>query len=124
MSATMKKFEDALADLKAIKGVKASAIITRDGLLIIGNTPPKIHAEAFAAMTATMASAAEVSMSELGQGTPKHVIAESDNAKIIAMGAGLKMLLVVIADPAIKLDSMVGKMKDAADTIKKAASVI
>lgn len=40
------------------------------------------------------------------------------------MGADLKMLLVVIADSTIKLDSLVGKMTDAADKIKKAASVI
>jgi len=53
----------------------------------------------------------------------KHAIIESDNAKIIAMGAGLKML-VIIADPVIKLDSTVSKMTDAADKIKKAAGVI
>jgi len=123
MSATMKILEDALADLKAMKDVRASAIVTRDGLLIIGDIPPEIHIESFAAMTATMSSAAEVSMLELEQGSPNHVIAESDNAKIITMGAGLKMLLVVIAKPTIKLGLIIDKMKEAADKIKKAASV-
>ncbi|MDI6888398.1 MAG: roadblock/LC7 domain-containing protein [Methanocellales archaeon] len=123
MSATMETFEDALADLKAMKGIRASAIITRDGLLVTGNVPPEMHVESFAAMAATMSSAAEVSMSELGQGIPKHVIAKSDDARIITMGAGLKTLLVVIADPATKLDPIIGKMKEAADKIKKAASV-
>ncbi len=124
MSATMKTFKDALADLKAMKGIRASAIITRDGLFIIGDVPSEMHAESFAAMTATMSSAAEVSMSEMGQGIPKHVIAESDNAKIVATGAGVKMLLVVIADPTVKLDPILSKMKEAADKIKKTASGI
>lgn len=112
-------FEDALANLKDVDDISASAVITRSGLLVTGEIPPEIHAELLAAMSATMLSAAEIAISELGQGMANQVIAESNDVKIITICAGPKMFLVVMANPAVKLDSILGEMGKAADKIKK-----
>ncbi|MDI6859912.1 MAG: roadblock/LC7 domain-containing protein [Methanocellales archaeon] len=119
MSGTIKMFEDALANLKDVNDIRASAVITRSGSLVTEDIPPEIHAESLTAMSATMLSAAEIAISELDQGIANQVIAESNNVKIITMGAGPKMLLVVMANPAVKLDSILDEMRKAADKIKK-----
>ena len=107
-----------LLNLKQVGGINASSIVSRDGLLIVSNMKNESHAETFAAMSATMLGAAESATIELGKGIPERVIVESDHGKLIAMGAGPKALLVILAKPdaglgliLVELEKSVGKIK-------------
>ncbi len=91
--------EKIINDLLCLGGIEASVVASRDGLLIYSNVPMKEHAEAFAAMSATMLGAAETATTELGKGIPERIIVESMNGKIIAMGAGPKALLILMTEP-------------------------
>ncbi len=96
---TSEMLEKLLNDLKNTGGIEASAIASRDGLIICANVPQKKHAETFCAMSATMLGAAETATSELGKGIPDRLIVESKHGKIIVTGAGPKALLIVMTKP-------------------------
>ena len=108
-----------LTELNRSAGVNASAVVSRDGLLMSSVMPEDIDAEAFAAMTATMLGAAETAFSELKKGVAERVIVEGTHAKIIAMGAGPKALIVVLTDPDAPLGLALLKISDASRKIAK-----
>jgi len=111
--------EEVLSDLKRVGGVNASAVVTRDGLLIASDVMIGMDAETFAAMTATMTGAAETAMNEVKAGSPDRVIVEGESAKIISVGAGPKALLVVLTAPEAPLGLALLKIGDATRKISK-----
>jgi len=111
--------EEVLSDLKRVGGVNASAVVTRDGLLIASDVMIGMDAETFAAMTATMTGAAETAMSEVKAGSPDRVIVEGESSKIISIGAGPKALLVVLTAPDAPLGLALLKIGDATRKISK-----
>ena len=120
MAAPIKSLiEDVLSELRKIGGVKASAAVTRDGLLIASDVMGEVDAETFAAMTATMTGAAETAMSEVKAGNIHRVIVEGELAKIIAIGAGPKALLVVLTEPEASLGLILLKIGDASRKIAR-----
>ncbi len=116
---TKQMLEKVLNDLKKAGDIDGSAIITRDGLLIASDVDSSIHAETFAAMSATMLGAAETATSELKKGAPDRVIVESKDGKIIAGGAGEKALLVVMTSTEAGLGLILVEMNKAAEKIEK-----
>ncbi|MCZ7355623.1 MAG: roadblock/LC7 domain-containing protein [Candidatus Methanoperedens sp.] len=116
---TTESLEKVLNNLRSIGGVEASAIASRDGLLIHSTLPRKYHADTFAAMSATMLGAAETATTELGKGIPDRIIVESKYGKIIVTGAGSKAILIVMAEPdaglgliLVEVAKLSGKIKE------------
>jgi hypothetical protein len=114
--------EKVLSDLGRAGDIDASAIVSRDGLLMASDIPREIHAETFAAMTATMLGAAETAIAELKRGIPDRVIVESKEAKVIAAGAGPKALLVVMTSPEAGLGLILVEMAKAGRKVKEILS--
>ena len=104
-SETSKKEEltKILQNLRKIGQVVGSSIISTDGLLIASDLGGGIEADTFAAMSAAMLGAAETAASELKQGSIRQVIVEAEEGKIIAISAGEKAILVILAKPELKL---------------------
>jgi len=111
--------EEALKNLKSTGGIEATAVISRDGLVMKAKMPSKQKPETLAAMSATMLGAAETATIELGKGIPHRVIAETENGKLIAMGAGPKAVLVIITDSDIGLGLILIEAEKAASKIKE-----
>jgi predicted regulator of Ras-like GTPase activity (Roadblock/LC7/MglB family) len=109
--------EDALRELKNIGGIEASAVVTRDGLLVASDISSSVDAETFAAMSASMGGAAETAMSEVKGGDPTRVIVEGGRLKMVSVGAGPAALLVVLADNVVPLGLVLLKMGDTARKI-------
>jgi hypothetical protein len=116
---TTEMLEKILCDINNIGGVEASAIASRDGLLIYSTIPKKQHAETFAAMSATMIGAAETATTELGKGIPDRIIVESKHGRIIGTGAGSKALLLVMTRPDAGLGLVLIEMTKASEQIKQ-----
>ncbi|NJD76890.1 MAG: hypothetical protein FIB08_07330 [Candidatus Methanoperedens sp.] len=117
---TVEVLEKIMSDLKHTGGIEASAIASRDGLLIYSNVPQKQNTEIFCAMSATMLGAGETATAELGKGIPDRVIVESKHAKIIATGAGPKAILVVMTTPDAVLGLILVEVAKAAEKINQA----
>lgn len=119
MTTTKELLEKVLQDLKQLGGVEASAIVSRDGLVIAADIPPGIKPETFSAMSATALGAAETAMAELKQGVPDRVIIEASEGKIITVGAGPKALLVVMVAKDTGLGLVLAGIESGVEKIKK-----
>jgi len=77
-----------------------------------------VSLDTYAIMCATLLGAASTANSELRVGTPQSVLVESEDAKMVVVGAGRKALVVAVlpsrADPAVAKRELV----KLADTIK------
>ncbi len=116
---TNEMLEKVLRDINNIGGVDASAIASRDGLLICSTISKKGHAETFVAMCATMIGAAETATTELGKGIPDRIIVESKSGKIIGAGAGPKAVLLVMTKPDAGLGLVLLEMTRVSEKIKQ-----
>jgi len=112
------ELKPALRNLRQSCGAIASAVISRDGLVIAGDVPPEVSMETFAIMCATLLGAASTAHSELRIGTPLHIVVEAEDAKMVVVGAGRKALIVAVigrrGDPAAALK----KLDELAETIR------
>ena len=118
-SSTSEMLGKVLADLGKIGDVEASAVATRDGLLMNADMHNMGDPEMFVAMSATMLGAAETAATELDKGIPNRVIVEADDGKLICIGAGPKALLVVMTAPEAGLGLVLVEMVKATEKIKK-----
>lgn len=84
-----------LAEINSIDGIEASAVVSRNGLLVSANMPNGQDAETIAALTATMMGAAETALSELTKGNISQIIVESDMVKVVCVDMGKRALLVL-----------------------------
>jgi len=119
MTTIKEMMEKILNDLKNVGDIEASAIVSRDGLLMASNISSNVRAETFAAMSATMLGAAETALSELKKGVPERVIIESKEGKVIAAGAGPKALLIAMMRPEAGLGLALVEMGKAAEKVKQ-----
>lgn len=116
---TLEEMNQILCELNGLSGVNASAIVSRDGLLMASDIPEGLHGETFAAMSATMLGAAETVIGELEKGIPERVIVESNMGKMVATGAGPKALIVVLADTGIGLGLVLVEIEKASEKLKE-----
>jgi len=107
-----------LKEINETGGIEASAIASRDGLLICTTLSDQHQAEIFVAMAATMMGAAETASAELRKGIPEIIIVESKTGKIIGTGAGPKALLLVMTGSDANLGLVLFEMKKASEKIK------
>lgn len=119
MATLRESMEAALKELEQGGGVSASAIVSRDGLLMCAAMLENIRAETFAAMSATMLGAAETAASELRKGVPERVIVETKDSRLIVTGAGAKALLIALTSPGATLGPVLLGVNKAADKIKQ-----
>ena len=89
---------DAVAEIRATKGVVECAVISRDGTLIGKNLRDEVPAPAFAAISATMLASAEAATNLLSIPEPSHLVAYSRDVLLLVMGAGERMLVSATVD--------------------------
>jgi len=119
MSDILDLIDKLLADLKNVGGVMACAAASRDGLLIRSLMQKEQYVESLVAMSATILGAAETATTHVEMGIPIRVIVESDNGKLIVIGAGPKALLILLANKnsglgliLLELDKSAQKLKE------------
>jgi predicted regulator of Ras-like GTPase activity (Roadblock/LC7/MglB family) len=106
-----------LSDLINTGEIESSVIASRDGLLIASHMPHGDE-EVFAAMSATMLGAAETASTELERGVPDRLIVESNDGKLVAVGAGPKALVVALTPSDAGLGLVLVELDKAAEKIK------
>jgi predicted regulator of Ras-like GTPase activity (Roadblock/LC7/MglB family) len=108
-----------LADMRRAGGIRAIAIVSRDGILIVSDMPAEIHPETFAAMSAIMLGAAETAALEINTTPPDRIIVETDQGRLVVCGAGERMMLVALADIQAGLGHVIVEMSRAVTRIKE-----
>lgn len=112
-----------LEELRKAGDIEASAIVRRDGLMIASDLPARIESRTVAAMTAALVGTAETCSGELKRGIFEEIVVDSENGKIVALGAGklailvslmvkegnLGLVLLAMERAAKKIDSLIGE---------------
>ncbi|MGP8321546.1 MAG: roadblock/LC7 domain-containing protein [Methanosarcinaceae archaeon] len=108
-----------LSDLESADGIELSAIVSKHGLLMVSTEGGIFNSEAFAAVTATLYMSAESTTMRLNNEVPESIIVETGTKYVITVKAGLEALLVVLADNANSIGSILNNMKSASEKIAR-----
>jgi len=90
------RLEAAMDDLAHVTDIKAAAVVRRDGLVITHTLPDGVDPRIVAAMTAAIVGTSEMATIQLSQGRFERAIIESDEGKLLSLGAGEEALLVAL----------------------------
>jgi predicted regulator of Ras-like GTPase activity (Roadblock/LC7/MglB family) len=90
------RLEIAMDDLAHVTDIKAAAVVRRDGLVITHTLPDGVDPRIVAAMTAAIVGTSEMATVQLAQGRFERAIIESDEGKLLSVGAGEEALLVAL----------------------------
>ncbi|VVB92419.1 Roadblock/LC7 domain protein [uncultured archaeon] len=108
-----------LSDLEAVGGIEVSAIVSRQGLLMVSNdTGGGLNSEAFAALTATLYMSADSTTMRLSQQKPKSIIVETENKHLITFAAGPDALIVVLVGNDVPVGLVLNELKKSAEKVK------
>ena len=113
----MVDLQKTLRQLKIESGSIASAIISRDGLLIAADLPEGTTAETFTIMCATLMGAASTAHSELKIGQPRFIKVSSEKHDMILVGSGRKSIVVSVVPLGSKIDDLQRKMEQISDSV-------
>ena len=105
-STKQEQLQSVLKELDGSPGMEGSAVITRDGLVIVSDLDKNIHADTFAAMSATMLGSAEAAMQQKGQDIVTRVIAEAKDSRLVALPCFEDSLLVSFVQSNADMESI------------------
>jgi len=111
--------EKLLEHINSIKGVRASAIASPDGLIISSKCPQPIQDDVFAAMVAAMLKSAEGVAISLKQSSPERLTLETKQSKLIVKRTGPRALLSVLVDAKADLKKILLEVDTATEKVVK-----
>ncbi len=112
--------EKILNDLQSVGGIELSAIVSKQGLLMVSKeTATGLNSEAFAALTATLYMSAESTTMRLSNQKPKSIIVETENKHLITYAASPDALIVVLVGNEGYIGLILNELKKAAEKVKK-----
>ncbi|UCE72950.1 MAG: roadblock/LC7 domain-containing protein [Methanomassiliicoccales archaeon] len=93
------RLDEVLKRLMNVGQLKASAIVSTEGLLITSRTPPEMNERIIAALCSTVMASAETASSQMSIGKVSEISVRTDEGTIFLSPAGQKALLVGLAEP-------------------------
>jgi len=109
-----------IKDLKARIGGIATALVSRDGLVLYADVPAGVYTETFAIMCATILGAAATANTELNRAPPERIVIEGTDSKTIVVGSGKKALLVAVVDQSADSARVLAEVGKVAEILKSA----
>ncbi|HOI40067.1 MAG TPA: roadblock/LC7 domain-containing protein [Methanobacterium sp.] len=120
MSQTKKeKLDDALTSLMQVGQIKASGIVSKEGLLINSRTPPDVDARIFSALCSTIMGAAEAASGQMTTGSVSQISVKTEKGTIVLIPAGLKAILTVLTEPEAQLGLIFFEMESIAEQVNQ-----
>ena len=120
METIAKSLEKILEDLEAAGGIELSAIVSRQGLLMVSkDSSGSLNTEAFAALTATLYISAESTTMRLSQQKPKTIIVDTDDKHLITYAASSDALIVVLVRNEGYIGLVLNELKKAAEKVRQ-----
>ncbi|HEY5605309.1 MAG TPA: roadblock/LC7 domain-containing protein [Thermoplasmata archaeon] len=119
MSNLWERLEKILENLSNMSDIKAAAVVRRDGLVVTHTLPDGVDPKIVAAMTAAIVGTSEMATIQLAQGRFERAIIESDDGKLLSMGAGEEALLVALVYQDANLGLVLMAMEQTAKVIEE-----
>ena len=108
------RLDDILKRLMNVGGMKASAIVSTEGLLITSRTPPEMNERIIAALCSTVLASAETASSQMSIGKVNGINVKTEQGTIFLSPAGKKALLVGLAEPSAQAGLILMEMESRA----------
>ncbi len=112
--------DELLVGLRKEYGVTASAVISRDGLVVASDLPPEVSQETFSIMCAAIMGAGMTATTELGKSSPTYIVLTSEDVRIILYAAGRKSMLAVVVPPEADMDAVRKSARTVAEQVAEA----
>ncbi len=112
------RLEETIDDLSHVTDIKSAAVVRRDGLVVTHTLPDGVDPQIVAAMTAAIVGTSEMATVQLSQGRFVRAIIESDDGKLLSMGAGEEALLVALVYDDANLGLVLMAMERAAKEVE------
>lgn len=109
-----------IKELKQRIGGTATALVSRDGLVLYADVPAGVYTETFAIMCATILGAAATANTELNRSPPERIVIEGHDSKTIIVGSGKKALLVAVVDQSADTQKVLAEATKVAELLKTA----
>lgn len=119
MNAT--ELQRALRNLRTEFGSMASAVVSRDGILMASDIPEGVIAETFTIMCATMMGAASTAHSELRIGQPKTMRVTSEKHEMVLVSAGRKAIIICVVPAGAKVDQLQARLREIVEGVQESA---
>ena len=119
MSDVWERLETTLDELSHLSDIRAAAVVRRDGLVITHTLPDGVDPRIVAAMTAAIVGTSEMATVQLAQGHFERAIIESDEGKLLSLGAGDEALLVALVYKDANLGLVLMGMEKAARLVDR-----
>ncbi len=120
METIARSLKKILDNLEAVGGIELSAIVSRQGLLMVSKEAEGgLNSEAFAALTATLYMSAESTTRRLSEQIPRSIIVETEDKHLIICAAGQHALIVVLVGREGYIGLILNELKKAAEKVKK-----
>lgn len=116
------KLDDVLSAFMQVGQIKASGIVSKEGLLINSRTPPDVDARIFSALCSTIMGAAEAASGQMNTGSVGEISVRTEKGTIILKPAGDKAIFTALTEPEAQLGLILYEMESRAsqvDTILK-----
>ncbi len=112
------RLEETIDELSHVTDIKSAAVVRRDGLVVTHTLPEGVDPKIVAAMTAAIVGTSEMATVQLGQGRFVRAIVESDQGKLLSLGAGDEALLVALVYDDANLGLVLMAMQRAAKQVE------
>jgi len=112
------RLEETIEELSHVTDIKSAAVVRRDGLVVTHTLPEGVDPKIVAAMTAAIVGTSEMATIQLAQGRFIRAIIESDDGKLLSVGAGDEALLVALVYDDANLGLVLMAMERAAKQVE------
>ncbi len=112
--------EELLVGLREDCGSIASAVVSRDGLVVAADLPQDVSKETFSIMCAAIMGAGMTATTEMGKKSPTRISLESEDIHVIIYAAGRRSMLVVVLAPGTDARAVDKNVKIIVEQVTKA----
>ncbi len=113
------RLDDILRKLMNVGHLRATAIVSTEGLLISSRTPPEMNDRIIAALCSTVMASAETASSQMSIGKVNEISVKTEDGTIFLQPAGRKALLVGLAEPEAQTGLILMEMESKASQTQK-----
>ncbi|HYV08498.1 MAG TPA: roadblock/LC7 domain-containing protein [Thermoplasmata archaeon] len=119
MTDLWERIEETIDELSHLTDIKSAAVVRRDGLVVTHTLPEGVDPKIVAAMTAAIVGTSEMATIQLSQGRFVRAIVESEQGKLLSLGAGEEALLVALVYDDANLGLVLMAMERAAKQVEE-----
>lgn len=118
MASAREQIRTELEKLCGHDGVRGAFLVSRDGINVVEVSHQPVNQEMVAAMSAMMMGAAETAVAEVGDLPPRHVVVETDDAKLLVLGATPDLLLAILGDSNADVGGILQKFSPVLEAVR------